>query len=209
MQYATNQYYLDTMGIDLWLKRTKDLSCPEHLSTLQAEVAACQRCPLYKTRTQTVFARGNAKASLMIIGEAPGFYEDKQGLPFVGKAGFLLNQMMMSIGLCDEDFYIANVLKCRPPNNRDPEALEIQQCSGYLATQIECVAPKLILALGRFAGQFLLNKPLPLNKLRNELHDYQGIPFLVTYHPAYLLRNPKDKKKTYADLLTVQKQLLA
>ncbi|MFT4058132.1 MAG: uracil-DNA glycosylase [Legionella sp.] len=174
------------------------------LSSLANEVAACTRCSLHKTRKQTVFARGSTKARLMIIGEAPGFYEDQQGKPFVGKAGGLLNQMMHSVDMHEEDFYIANVLKCRPPNNRDPQAEEIVQCSGYLEQQIALINPCLILALGRFAGQFLLNKPLALRQLRNTIHYYKNIPIIVSYHPAYLLRNPRDKKKTYLDLLSVK-----
>lgn len=207
MSDALKRYYLQTMGIDLWVSRQSDFSCDKQLSALAAEVAACTRCALHKTRTQTVFFRGSSKAQLMIIGEAPGFYEDQQGLPFVGKAGGLLNQMLQSIGLFEDDVYIANVLKCRPPNNRDPQTDEIVHCSTYLARQIELIQPRLILALGRFAGQFLLNKSLPLKQLRNTLHQYNGIPFMVSYHPAYLLRNPADKKKAYLDLLEVKKML--
>lgn len=207
MSNALNRYYLQAMGIDLWELRQSHSSCEQDLSALAKEVAACTRCSLHKTRTQTVFFRGSAKAKLMIIGEAPGFYEDKQGFPFVGKAGSLLNQMLQGIEIIEEEVYIANVLKCRPPNNRDPQLDEIVQCSPYLARQIELIQPHLILALGRFAGQFLLNKPLPLKHLRNTLHHYNNIPFMVTYHPAYLLRNPADKKKAYLDLLTVKKFL--
>ncbi|MDR3503385.1 MAG: uracil-DNA glycosylase [Legionella sp.] len=182
-------------------------SCEALLSALANEVAGCTRCPLHKTRKQTVFFRGSPQAKLMIIGEAPGFYEDQQGKPFVGKAGGLLNQMMHSVNLFENDFYIANVLKCRPPNNRDPQLEEIVQCRNYLEQQIELIQPDLILALGRFAGQFLLNKPVALNQLRNKIHYYKKIPFMVSYHPAYLLRRPVDKKKTYADLLAVRKFL--
>ncbi|EHL32828.1 hypothetical protein LDG_5066 [Legionella drancourtii LLAP12] len=182
-------------------------ACEEQLSALAKEVAACTRCPLHQTRKQTVFFRGSPQAKLMIIGEAPGFYEDQQGLPFVGKAGGLLNQMLQSVELFEQDFYIANVLKCRPPNNRDPQAAEIRQCSAYLSRQIELLQPSLILALGRFAGQFLLNKPLALKQLRNNVHYYKNTPFIVSYHPAYLLRKPADKKKTYLDLLAVKKFL--
>lgn len=206
MSDELNCYYLQTMGIDLWTLR-RSHSCEKDLSALAKEVAACTRCSLHKTRTQTVFNRGHATAKLMIIGEAPGFYEDQQGLPFVGKAGGLLNQMLQSIEMIEKDFYIANVLKCRPPNNRDPHLDEIVQCSSFLARQIELVKPQLILALGRFAGQFLLNKPLPLKQLRNTIHHYNKVPFVVSYHPAYLLRNPADKKKAYLDLLTVKKLL--
>ncbi|USQ13338.1 uracil-DNA glycosylase [Legionella lytica] len=182
-------------------------SCEALLSALAKEVAGCTRCPLHKTRKQTVFFRGSPQAKLMIIGEAPGFYEDQQGKPFVGKAGGLLNQMMHSVSLSENDFYIANVLKCRPPNNRDPQLEEIKQCSTYLEQQIDLIQPELILALGRFAGQFLLNKPVALNQLRNKIHYYKKIPFMVSYHPAYLLRRPVDKKKTYADLLAVRRFL--
>jgi len=206
MSDALRSYYLQELGIETWETRTRE-PANNSLQALAAEVASCVRCPLHKTRTQTVFARGNPKAKLLIIGEAPGFYEDKQGLPFVGKAGGLLNKMLASIGLAEEDVYIVNVLKCRPPENRDPHAEEIKQCSTYLSQQITAVDPQLILAVGRFAGQSLLNQPLPLNKMRNKIHQYQGKPILVSYHPAYLLRNPADKKKAFADL-TIVKNLL-
>ena len=184
-----------------------EFSCEVLLSALAKEASGCTRCPLHKTRKQIAFSRGNPQAKLMIIGEAPGFYEDQQGKPFVGKAGGLLNLMMHSVNLFENDFYIANVLKCRPPNNRDPLLEEIVQCSNYLEQQIALIRPDLILALGRFAGQFLLNKPAALNQLRNTVHYYKEIPFMVSYHPAYLLRRPADKKKTYADLLAVKRFL--
>ncbi len=199
-------YYLEQMGITPWLVRDN----PQRLSTLQklaTEVAACTRCPLHQTRSQTVFARGNPQAKLMIIGEAPGFHEDQQGLPFVGVAGGLLDQMISCIGLINNEVYIANVLKCRPPNNRDPQSEEITQCSSYLAQQVSLVKPTLLLALGRFAGQYLLNTTRSLTQMRSHKHDYQNIPVIVTYHPAYLLRNPSDKKRAYQDWLTVQQLL--
>lgn len=207
MSDALNHYYLQNMGIDLWVERQTTSSCAQQLTALAEEVASCIRCPLHKTRSKTVFSRGNANAKLMIIGEAPGFYEDKQGLPFVGKAGSLLNQMLQSIGMGEEDVYIANVLKCRPPDNRDPAVEEIIQCSSYLAQQIDFIKPGLILALGRFAGQFLANESLPLNRLRHQVRNYKSTPFMVSYHPAYLLRNPSDKKKAYVDLRDVKKFL--
>jgi DNA polymerase len=196
------------MGIDYWVPRETSSCSKNALIKLESDVSACQACSLHKTRSQTVFARGSIEARLMIIGEAPGFYEDQQGLPFVGKAGSLLNQMLQSIDLGEKDVYIANVLKCRPPNNRDPAEDEIIKCSAYLSEQIDLIEPDLILALGRFAGQFLLNQALPLNQLRKNIHSYKGIPFIVSYHPAYLLRNPVDKKKTYADLLRVKQVLM-
>ncbi|MDI9819890.1 MULTISPECIES: uracil-DNA glycosylase [unclassified Legionella] len=207
MSNALSQYYLQAMGIDSWVMRTNNSSREKELSLLVQEVVACTKCSLHESRSQTVFSRGNPQAKLMIIGEAPGFYEDKQGLPFVGKAGMLLNQMLHSIGFDEQSVYVANVLKCRPPNNRDPKPEEIIQCSSYLARQIDLVKPILILAMGRFAGQFLINKPLPLNQLRQKLYNYNNTPFMVSYHPAYLLRNPADKKKSYADLLLVKKFL--
>lgn len=206
MSTNLHQYYLQHMGIETWVMREASPNT-NNLTQLALQVSTCTRCPLHKTRTQTVFARGNQQANLMIIGEAPGFYEDQQGLPFVGKAGSLLNNMLSSIGLSGEDVYIANVLKCRPPNNRDPQPDEIAQCSDHLSQQITMVAPKLLLAVGRFAGQFLLSTTQPLNKMRSKVHDYQGTPVLVTYHPAYLLRNPSDKRNAYKDLLRVKRLL--
>lgn len=208
MSHDLRQYYLHQMGIETWVVR-EQAPKKKNITQLAAEVSSCIRCPLHKTRTQTVFARGNPAAKLMIIGEAPGFHEDKQGEPFVGKAGGLLNRMISSIGLASDDIYIANVLKCRPPNNRDPLPEEINQCCDYLAQQVDIVSPKLILAVGRFAGQFLLKGSFPLNKMRGKIHDYQGIPVLVSYHPAYLLRNPADKKNAYKDMLEVQALLSA
>lgn len=207
MGQELQSYYLQQMGIEIWVFRPQVSNVLSELQQCAAEVAFCTRCPLSQTRTQTVFSRGNPHARLMVIGEAPGFYEDKQGLPFVGKAGDLLNRMLHSIGLTEEDVYIANVLKCRPPNNRDPESCEITACSGYLEEQITLLQPKLILAVGRFSGQFLLKKILPLNEMRNTVHDYHGIAVLVSYHPAYLLRNPIDKKKAYQDLLLAKRLL--
>lgn len=200
------RYYLEQMGITPWVMRDD----PQSLSTLQrltTEVASCTRCPLHETRSQTVFARGNPQAKLMIIGEAPGFHEDQQGLPFVGAAGSLLDQMVSSIGLDSKQIYIANVLKCRPPNNRDPQSDEITQCSGYLSQQISLVKPQLLLALGRFAGQYLLNTTRSLSQMRDLKQQYQTIPVIVTYHPAYLLRNPADKKNAYQDWQKVQQSL--
>ncbi len=206
MTQHLRHYYLQQLGVDAWVQR-KGNTHKKNLAQLARDVSTCVRCPLHQTRTQTVFSRGNPDAKLMIIGEAPGFYEDQQGLPFVGKAGGLLNEMLTSIGVTGEDVYIANVLKCRPPHNRDPQSDEISQCSGFLSQQISIVSPTLILAVGRFAGQFLLNGSSSLNQMRNKIHDYQGTPVLVSFHPAYLLRNPLDKKNAYKDLLMVQRML--
>ncbi len=193
-------YYLQKMGITPWVLRpVSKSSCTKTLDILQKTVSACTRCSLHQTRTKTVFARGNPDARLMIVGEAPGYHEDQQGLPFVGKAGILLNKMIESIGLNADSVYIANILKCRPPNNRDPLIDEIQKCQTYLAEQIEAVKPSLILGLGRFAGHFLTMSTLALGSLRQQSFLYQNIPVLISYHPAYLLRNPIDKKKAYVD----------
>lgn len=202
-QYLGPIEYLHYMGIECWQERAA-VSETVSLQDLAYQVSVCEKCSLCKTRTQTVFSRGNPTASLMIIGEAPGFYEDQQGKPFVDKAGKLLDAMLASIGFREEDIYIVNVLKCRPPNNREPALEEIQACRYYLEQQICSVAPKLILALGRLAGQFLLGKSDTLSSQRLIKHTFQQIPFFVTYHPDDLLRNPEDKKRAYQDLLLVK-----
>ena len=199
-------YYLQKMGITPWVLR-QNPQAQASLQRLAKEVETCIRCPLHQTRTHTVFARGNPQAALMIIGEAPGYYEDQQGQPFVGAAGGLLNQMIACVGLNQDQVYIANVLKCRPPNNRDPQSDEIAHCSSYLTQQIAIVQPKLILALGRFAGQYLLNTTQSLAHLRTRAQQYQNIPVIVSYHPAYLLRNPADKKKAYQDWLRAKEMM--
>jgi DNA polymerase len=176
---------------------------------LEKTVTTCTLCPLHKSRTQTVFGTGNRRASLMIIGEAPGFHEDQQGEPFVGRAGKLLTAMLKCIDLERDDVYIANILKCRPPENRNPSPEEQRQCTPYLDRQIELVKPRLLLALGRIASHYLLKKTSSLESMRHTLHIYEPkqTPLIVTYHPAYLLRNPNDKKKAYEDLKFVQKTL--
>lgn len=173
---------------------------------LEQNVANCERCTLCRTRTQTVFGRGNPKARWMLIGEAPGEHEDRQGEPFVGKAGQLLDNMLAAAGLDrDRDVYIANVLKCRPPGNRNPAPEEILACQGYLQQQIQHVQPVLIVALGRFAVQTLLQSEQTIGKLRGQVHQYQGIPLIATYHPAYLLRNLPDKAKAWQDMVLAKK----
>lgn len=173
---------------------------------LEQTVAHCERCTLCRTRTQTVFGRGNPQARWMLIGEAPGEHEDRQGEPFVGKAGQLLDNMLAAAGLDrDRDVYIANVLKCRPPGNRNPAPEEILACQGYLQQQIQHVQPVLIVALGRFAVQTLLQSEQTIGKLRGQVHQYQGIPLIATYHPAYLLRNLPDKAKAWQDMVLAKK----
>ncbi len=169
---------------------------------LQQAVSTCQLCDLHKTRTQTVFGDGNLQANWMVVGEAPGVEEDRQGLPFVGRAGQLLTNMLAAIGLTREEVYIANVLKCRPPNNRDPKPEEAIACNAYLQRQFALVEPKIILVVGRVAAQNLLKTREPLARLRGHVHRLpdKDTPVVVTYHPAYLLRKPMDKGKAWEDL---------
>ncbi|MFH1602767.1 MAG: uracil-DNA glycosylase [Pseudomonadota bacterium] len=168
---------------------------------LKATVAACTACALCKTCTQTVFGVGDEQADWLLVGEAPGAEEDARGEPFVGQAGRLLDSMLAGIDLKrGEDVYIANVLKCRPPGNRNPEPLEMAQCAPHLMRQVELIQPKLILAMGRFACHALLDTDASIASLRGRLHRYQGVPLIVTYHPAYLLRSLPDKAKAWEDL---------
>ncbi|MCD6048145.1 MAG: phage polymerase-related protein [Gammaproteobacteria bacterium] len=177
--------------------------------SLQQQVSVCQKCPLCQTRKNTVFGVGNPAADLMLIGEAPGATEDERGEPFVGQAGQLLDKMMGAIGLSRENVFITNILKCRPPNNRDPLPTEVAECMPYLMQQIAHIKPKLILALGRVAAQNLLNTQTPLGRLRGDTFHFGAAktPLVVTYHPAYLLRNPADKRNAWVDLQRVQKML--
>lgn len=167
---------------------------------LETAVKACTACGLRAGCAQTVFGVGNRRAQWLVIGEAPGADEDRQGEPFVGRAGQLLNSMLLAIGLKREQVYIANILKCRPPNNRDPKLEEADLCRPYLERQIALIQPKLILAVGRIAAQNLLNTDTPIGKLRGRVHLVNGIPVVVTYHPAYLLRSPGEKRKAWVDL---------
>ena len=175
---------------------------------LKTNVAACKACPLHEKRTQAVFGVGDENADWLFIGEGPGAEEDAKGEPFVGQAGKLLDSMLAAIGLKRGDnVYIANVVKCRPPGNRNPEAQEAQQCEPYLERQIALIQPKLIVALGKIAVQNLLKADATIASLRGRLHDYRGIPLIVTYHPAYLLRNLPDKAKAWADLCFARKTM--
>ena len=177
------------------------------LVELQKTVSACTKCKLCKTRTQTVFGSGNTKAVIMFIGEAPGADEDAQGLPFVGRAGQLLTKMIeepRSLGLPRSDVYLANILKCRPPENRKPQPDEIEQCEPYLIAQIENIRPKIICALGATAANTLLNNSLSMGAMRGQTYDYHGTPLLVTYHPAALLRNPNWKQPAWEDMLRLR-----
>ncbi len=180
---------------------------------LRAAVAGCTACKLCSGRTQTVFGVGNERAHWMIVGEAPGEQEDRLGEPFVGKSGQLLDNMLRAVGLTRgeaapaQQVYIANTVKCRPPGNRNPEPAELAQCEPFLIRQIALVQPRIILAMGRFAVQSLLRSDEPIGRLRGRVHQYQGVPLIVTYHPAYLLRNPEDKAKSWDDLCLAREVL--
>jgi uracil-DNA glycosylase family 4 len=173
--------------------------------TLAARVSVCNRCRLCERRTHAVFGVGDREADWMLVGEAPGENEDKQGEPFVGPAGKLLDSMLHAVALSREDnVFIANVIKCRPPGNRNPEPDEVARCEPYLKRQVALVKPKVIVALGRFAANSLLNTDASVGSLRGRVHDYEGVPVIVTYHPAYLLRSLPDKAKAWADLCLAQ-----
>lgn len=203
---------LDEMGVMLWLRRDRPPALPDaspdeqpataSWETLRDAVRNCTACPLHRGRTQAVFGIGNRAARWMIIGEAPGADEDRQGEPFVGAAGKLLNEMLRAVGVERAAVFIANILKCRPPNNRDPRPEEAAACATHLQAQIALVAPKLILAVGRIAAHNLLQQEVPVGRLRGRAHSYGpgGIPLVVTYHPAYLLRSPAEKRKVWDDL---------
>lgn len=221
MNEALRQHYLQAMGIVSWHERDAgapvsiDSRCttPESMqdsggwNSLAEAVRQCTKCPLHKSRTQTVFGIGDPHAKLLIVGEAPGESEDRLGEPFVGRAGKLLDKMLQAIGLNRQAVYIANVLKCRPPSNRDPLPEEVAKCTPYLEQQIALLEPQLILAVGRIAAHHLLGLDLSLSRLRGQTYKFGSTPLLVTYHPAYLLRNPRDKSKAFQDLQQVQQLL--
>lgn len=208
--------YLDALGIVAYEPRraTQPAGPPDAPApadptvlgweALAAAVHGCQRCELCESRTQAVFGVGDRRARLMIVGEAPGAEEDRQGEPFVGRAGRLLNAMLRAVGLDRQQVFIANILKCRPPRNRDPQPAEVAQCMPYLMRQIELISPALILCVGRIAAQNLLATDTPIGRLRGSLHRLEtGVPVIVTYHPAYLLRSPGEKRKAWEDLKLV------
>lgn len=175
---------------------------------IRQAVSGCTACSLHQSRTQTVFGVGDENADWLLVGEAPGAEEDRLGDPFVGQAGKLLDNMLAAIGLNRrENVYIANVLKCRPPGNRNPEPDEVAKCSPFLLRQIGLLKPKLIVAMGRFAAQTLLATDASISSLRGRLHQYAGVPLIVTYHPAYLLRNLPDKAKAWEDLVFAKKTM--
>lgn len=179
----------------------------ESLAQIRADLGDCQRCSLGATRQSLVFGVGNPHARLVLVGEAPGREEDEKGEPFVGEAGRLLDRILFAMGLSRADVYICNVLKCRPPNNRDPEADEVACCEPFLARQLAAIRPQAIVALGRFAIHTLLQTKVPIGRLRGTWQQYQGLPLMPTYHPAYLLRNPIGKREVWADMKQVMQLL--
>jgi DNA polymerase len=186
---------------------TDEMTNADKLDYLRNYMGDCKRCPLHKGRTNLVFGEGNAEARLVFVGEAPGYHEDQQGRPFVGKAGKLLNQMIGAMGLERDDTYICNVLKSRPPDNRDPRPEEVRECFPFLKKQLQIIEPEVIVTLGRPASQTLLESEKPLGALRGNWHTWGKSDVMPTYHPAYLLRNPEMKKKTWADLQQVMERL--
>lgn len=176
---------------------------------LSAEVASCRRCRLCEGRNRTVFGDGDPRARLMFVGEGPGAEEDRTGLPFVGRAGELLTKIIQAIQLERQQVYIANIVKCRPPGNREPQPDEVAACRGYLEAQIDAIRPRVLVALGRVAAQTLLGNDTPIGKMRGQWFEVRGVPVMVTYHPAALLRNPSLKRPTWDDLQQVRDRLAA
>jgi len=197
--------YLQGMGIQSLPASGMETNnpSPSQMTTLdevRKELGDCKRCKLHRTRKTIVFGEGNEKTKLMFIGEGPGYDEDVQGRPFVGKAGQLLTKILQSINLPREEVYITNIIKCRPPQNRNPEPDEIQSCNPFLMKQIDVIQPKIICALGAFASQTLLKTDAKITALRGKFYDFEGIQVIPTYHPAFLLRNPERKREVWEDM---------
>jgi uracil-DNA glycosylase family 4 len=187
------------------LARPATAAAANAFEALRAEVLGCSRCRLAEGRTTVVFGEGDAEADLLVVGEAPGYEEDRSGRPFVGPAGQLLDKMLAAIGFRRDEVFICNVLKCRPPRNRDPVADEVASCRPYLRRQVELIQPKVICAFGRFAAQTLLDTELSLNRLRGVTHEFMGVPVVVSYHPAALLRNASWKRPAWEDLQALRR----
>jgi uracil-DNA glycosylase family 4 len=179
----------------------------DSLEAIRADIGDCQRCKLAPTRTNIVFGSGNPNAELVFVGEAPGYDEDQQGLPFVGRAGQLLTKIIESINLKREDVYICNVLKCRPPENRNPEPDEVAACNPFMKRQLAAIKPKVVCCLGTFAAQTVLQTPAPISKLRGKFYDMDGMRVIATFHPAYLLRSPDKKREVWEDMKQIRAEL--
>ena len=181
-------------------------SCSTDLEKIRMGIGDCRRCKLWENRKNIVFGSGNEKADLVFVGEGPGAEEDEAGEPFVGRAGQLLTRIIESVELKRDQVYICNIIKCRPPQNRNPQPDEIEACEPFLAAQLQVLSPKLICALGTFAARTLLKSSSPISALRGRFHNYRGIPLLATFHPAYLLRNPPEKKKVWEDMKMLKQE---
>lgn len=199
--------YAPAVSVEAAVKAV-EASPGETMADIRADLGDCRRCRLCEGRRNIVFGAGDPAARLMFVGEGPGREEDLQGLPFVGEAGQLLTKMIEAMKCHREDVYICNVVKCRPPENRNPAAEEIAACSPFLLRQVKAVAPKVIVALGTFAAQTLLETKEPISRLRGKFHDYHGIPLMPTFHPAFLLRSPEKKREAWSDLQQVMKILV-
>lgn len=203
VELGDRELYFDALTASAFVRAISQVpnssASVEALPILAREAAACTACGLHASRRQAVFARGNPLSPLMVVGEAPGEEEDKTGLPFVGRAGKLLDVLLASIGFSRDSAYICNVLKCRPPQNRNPLPNEIDACSRFLRAQIDVVAPKVLLAVGKFAAQTLLQSEEAIGRMRGQIHQYSGLPVVVTYHPAYLLRSPQATRAAWHD----------
>ena len=209
VELGDHNLYLDSLTASEFVRALTDAK-PKSRNSLQViaqQAAACTACGLHATRRNAVFARGNPSSPVMVVGEAPGEEEDKTGLPFVGRAGKLLDVLLASIGFPRDSVYICNVLKCRPPNNRNPLPNEVASCSGFLRSQIELVAPKVLLAVGKFAAQTLAQSEESIGRLRGQIHKYRDVPVVVTYHPAYLLRSPQATRIAWTDFQLLRKIL--
>ena len=215
MDNKTRLQYLEAMGIDVWIPKKNAVveksfeagsvdigndAILDSWSDLQQEVASCQKCELCQSRKQTVFGEGNINADWMLIGEAPGYNSELEGKPLVGQAGLLLTEMIRAIGLQRDEVYLANIVKCRTVDDKEPKVAEMRACHEYLQRQVQLVKPKIIVALGRVAAQKLLDSHEPLAKLRGVAHQFMGIPLVIVYHPAYLLRKLIEKRKAWQDL---------
>ena len=213
VELGASELYLDTMSASEFIRRLNDPESARETShppagdsklsatlrVIHENAGACVACSLHETRTNPVFARGNPLSQLMVIGEAPGEEEDRTGEPFVGRAGKLLDVLLQAVGFPRNSVYICNVLKCRPPGNRNPLPNEVESCSGFLRSQIDAIAPKALLAVGKFAAQTLVQSEESIGRLRGQIHQYNGVPVVVTYHPAYLLRSPSATRVAWHD----------
>jgi DNA polymerase len=196
------------LGTVPWGTATAETARADTLAALRDVIGDCRRCKLAPHRTHLVFGVGNPRAELVFVGEGPGRDEDEQGEPFVGRAGKLLTEIITKgMRLAREDVYIANVVKCRPPENRNPEPDEVESCEPFLRRQLDLIQPRVIVALGKFAVQTLLRSKAPISRLRGQWHDYQGIRLMPTFHPAYLLRNPGEKRVVWEDIKQVMAEL--